>query len=85
MIDIQPQVTLTKSTVQDPSRSRVPLHELQMLTQSVTNREYVHAYAPISVSINSLLIINFIHNLLLSAFHRHLLCRAHVYILVYTR
>lgn len=67
--------------------SRVPLHELQMLTQSVTSREYVHAYATPSISVRiktlSIMIplclrIIYLSQALISR-------RAHVYIRVYTR
>ena len=50
MIDIHPAIQLKVKPSADSSRSRVPLHELQMLTQSVTSRDYVHAYAPITES-----------------------------------
>lgn len=51
MIDLQTRPNLTNTD----SSQRVPLHALEMLTQSVPplTRDYVHAYAAISVNINN--------------------------------
>lgn len=53
MIDItlSREFTPKTSAVHHSSGVRVPLHELQMLTQSVATRDYVHAFGTISVSI----------------------------------
>jgi hypothetical protein len=85
MIDIHPaiQLTLKPSAVQDSTTSRVPLHELQMLTQSVTNRDYVRAYAPITVRITSLSIITFYTISCYLLFAGSLTRRARVYMRMY--
>lgn len=87
MIDIQPAIQLTPKTsaIHDSSRDRVPLHELQMLTQSVASREYVHAYTPISVRIKTLSIIILYTISCYLLFTGTLARRAHVYIRMYAR
>ena len=84
MIDIQPAIQLTPTTSENPTRSRVPLHELKMLTQSVTNREYVHAYTPISVRNQDSISNNFIHNLFAICFSQALIEGAPMFMFVYT-
>ncbi|XP_046863784.1 zinc finger protein 503-like isoform X2 [Xenia sp. Carnegie-2017] len=52
MIDITPSREFKPKTsaIHHSSGVRVPLHELQMLTQSVATRDYVHAFGTISDS-----------------------------------